>query len=102
MREMWQGLDVELVVEEFATTTVENAALTVPLLLARDVRDAIVVCAPVHVIRASWIFRRIYGSHGVSVRFRPARIAPTPGAIAWELAASLVAGRQIRAYLDRS
>jgi uncharacterized SAM-binding protein YcdF (DUF218 family) len=102
MRDLWQGPDVELVVEESATTTAENAALTLPLLLERDVREAIVVCAPAHLIRARWIFRRIYGARGVAVSFRPARIAPTPGAIAWELAASTVARRQVRAQLDRS
>jgi len=102
MRDLWQGPDVELVLEESATTTAENAALTLPLLLERDVREAIVVCAPAHLIRARWIFRRIYGARGVAVSFRPARIAPTPGAIAWELAASTVARRQVRAYLDRS
>jgi len=102
MRDLWQGPDVELVLEESATTTAENAALTLPLLLERDVREAIVVCAPAHLIRARWIFRRIYGARGVSVRFRLARVAPTPGAIAWELAASTVARRQVRAYLDRS
>jgi uncharacterized SAM-binding protein YcdF (DUF218 family) len=102
MRDLWQGPDVELVVEELATTTAENAARTLPLLLDRDIREAIVVCAPAHLIRARWIFRRIYGARGVAVSFRPARIAPTPGAIAWELAASTVARRQVRAQLDRS
>jgi uncharacterized SAM-binding protein YcdF (DUF218 family) len=102
MREIWQGPDVELVVEESATTTAENAALTLPLLLERHVREAIVVCAPAHFIRARWIFRRIYGARNVAVRFRLARIAPTPGAIAWELAASTVARRQVRAHLDQS
>jgi uncharacterized SAM-binding protein YcdF (DUF218 family) len=102
MRDLWQGPDVELVVEEAATSTVANAALTLPLLLKRDVRDAIVVCAPAHLIRARWIFRRIYGAQGVVVRFRPARILPTPGAIAWELGASTVARRQVRAHKDRS
>jgi uncharacterized SAM-binding protein YcdF (DUF218 family) len=102
MRDIWQGPDVELVVEESATTTAENAAFTLPLLLERDIGSAIVVCAPVHLIRARWIFRRIYGSHGVAVRFRPARIAPTPGAIAWELGASTVARRQIREHRNRS
>jgi uncharacterized SAM-binding protein YcdF (DUF218 family) len=102
MREIWQGPDVELVVEESATTTAENAALTLPLLLERHVRQAIVVCAPAHFIRARWIFRRIYGARNVAVRFRLARIAPTPGAIAWELAASTVARRQVRAHLDQS
>jgi uncharacterized SAM-binding protein YcdF (DUF218 family) len=102
MREIWQGPDVELVVEESAATTAENAALTLPLLLERHVRQAIVVCAPAHFIRARWIFRRIYGARNVAVRFRLARIAPTPGAIAWELAASTVARRQVRAHLDQS
>ena len=55
----------------------ENAALTLPLLLERDIHTAMVVCAPVHLIRARWIFRRIYGAQGVTVRFRPARIVPT-------------------------
>jgi uncharacterized SAM-binding protein YcdF (DUF218 family) len=93
---------VELVLEEYATTTAENAALTLPLLLERDVREAIVVCAPAHLIRARWIFRRIYGARGVAVRFSPARIIPTPGAIAWELGASTIARRQVRAHRDRS
>jgi uncharacterized SAM-binding protein YcdF (DUF218 family) len=102
MRDVWRGPDVELVVEESATTTAENAAHTVPLLLERQIRQAIVVCAPAHFVRARWIFRRIYGAHDVAVRFRLARIAPTPGAIAWELGASTVARRQVRAHLDRS
>ena len=101
MRELWQGPDVELVLEESATTTAENAALTLPLLLERHIREAIVVCAPAHLLRARWIFRRIYGARGIAVSFRTARIAPTPGAIAWELAASTVARRQVRGQLDR-
>jgi uncharacterized SAM-binding protein YcdF (DUF218 family) len=102
MRDIWHGPDVEIVVEESATTTAENAARTLPLLLERDIHEAIVVCAPAHFIRARWIFRRIYGAHDVAVRFKLARIAPTPGAIAWELGASIVARRQVRAHLDRS
>jgi uncharacterized SAM-binding protein YcdF (DUF218 family) len=101
MRDIWQGADVELVLEESATTTADNAAYTLPLLLERDIRDAIVVCAPAHLMRARWIFRRIYGAHGVAVAFRLARIVPTPGAVMWELAASTVAGRQVRERLDR-
>jgi uncharacterized SAM-binding protein YcdF (DUF218 family) len=96
MRDLWQAPDIELALEEAATTTAENAAYTLPLLLERGIREAIVVCAPAHLIRARWIFRRIYGAHGVGVAFRPARIVPTPGAIMWELAASTVAQRQVR------
>ena len=102
MRDRWQGPELELVLEERATSTAENAALTLPLLLERDIDTAIVVCAPVHLLRARWIFRRVYGSRGITVSFRPARIVPTPGAIAWELGASTVARRQVREHLDRS
>jgi uncharacterized SAM-binding protein YcdF (DUF218 family) len=100
MRGLWRGPDVELVVEETASSTAENAARTLPLLLERDVHAAVVVCAPVHVLRARWIFRRIYGPAGVATGFRLARVAPTPGALAWELAAATVARRQVRALID--
>ena len=101
MQDLWHGPDVELVVEASATTTAENAARTLPLLLERGVREAIVVCAPAHFLRARWIFRRIYGAGNVAVRFRLARIAPTPGAIAWELGAIAVAARQVHSELHR-
>jgi uncharacterized SAM-binding protein YcdF (DUF218 family) len=101
MRALWRGPNVELVVEGAATSTVENAVRTLPLLVEREVRAAFVVCAPAHVFRARWIFRRIYGAHGIAVQFRVARVAPTPGAIAWELAAATVARRQVRGTRDR-
>jgi uncharacterized SAM-binding protein YcdF (DUF218 family) len=98
MRKLWRGPDgVELVLEETASTTAENAARTLPLLLARGVDDAVVICAPLHVARARWIFRRVYGAHGIHVRVRPARVLPTPGAFLWELGALTVAARQVRA-----
>jgi len=102
MGELWRGPDVELVLEETATSTAENAARTLPLLVEREVHEAIVVCAPAHLLRARWIFRRIYRSHAIVVHFRTARVAPTPGAIVWELAASAVARRQVRSQIDRS
>jgi uncharacterized SAM-binding protein YcdF (DUF218 family) len=101
MRSIWEGPEAELVVEDRATSTAENAAWTLPLLLERGVRDALVVCAPAHLVRARWIFRRIYGGAGVRVGFRAARVWPTPGALAWELAAATVARRQVRAQLRR-
>src|SRR4051794_7260680 len=61
MRSIWRGRNVELVVEDVAATTAENAAYTLPLLLERDAGDALVVCAPAHLARARWIFRSIYG-----------------------------------------
>src|SRR5262245_24740939 len=100
MHSLWRGPDVELVVEESASTTAENASRTLPLLLDRGVREAIVVCAPLHLYRARWMFRRIYGARGVAVRFRVAPVAPTPGAVAWELGALTVAARQIRRELE--
>jgi uncharacterized SAM-binding protein YcdF (DUF218 family) len=101
MRDLWRGPDVELLVEETATSTVENAARTLPLLLDRGVSEAVVVCAPAHFVRARWIFRRFYGPHGIRVAVRAARVAPTPGAVVWELAAGTVARRQVRGELGR-
>jgi uncharacterized SAM-binding protein YcdF (DUF218 family) len=97
MRAVWRGPAVELVAEETATTTAENAARTLPILLERGVREAIVVCTPVHLFRARWLFRRLYGAHGVAVSFRVVPVAPTPGALAWELGALAVLSRQLRA-----
>jgi uncharacterized SAM-binding protein YcdF (DUF218 family) len=96
MRSIWHGPDAELVVEEAATSTVENAARTLPLLLERGISEAIVVCAPAHFPRARWIFRRIYGAYGIRLTVRAARVLPTPGALLYELAAASVARRQIR------
>ena len=98
MRALWRGPStVEVVVEETASTTAQNAARTLPLLLERGVTEAVVVCTPLHLPRARWIFRNVYGPHGVDVRFRIARIAPTPGALLWELGALTVVARQVRA-----
>lgn len=96
MRNLWRGPDAELVVEETATTTAENAARTVPVLVGRGVREVVVVCAPAHALRAGWIFRRIYGTRGIRVTVRPARVFPTPAAIVYELGAATVARRQVR------
>jgi uncharacterized SAM-binding protein YcdF (DUF218 family) len=102
MRALWRGPStVEIVLEETASTTAENAARTLPLLLERGVTDAVVICTPLHLPRASWIFRRVYGDHGIGVRVRPAREVPTPGALLWELGALTVAARQLRAARSR-
>ena len=96
MRDLWRGPEAELVLEETATSTVENAARTLPLLLDRGVAEVVVVCAPAHLLRARWVFRRIYGRHGVRVTVRAARVLPTPGAVIYELAAASIARRQVR------
>ena len=101
MRDLWRGPDAELVLEDAAATTAQNASRTVPLLLDRSITEAVVVCAPMHLPRARWIFRRIYAQHGVAVRFGAARVAPTPGAVIWELAAMAVSARQVEAERDR-
>ena len=50
-----------------------------------------------HVVRARLIFRDVFGRHGVGVRFRTARVTPTPGALVWELGALTVVAHQLRA-----
>ena len=87
MRDAWRGPAVELVVEPTATSTAENAARTLPLLLERGVESAIVVCAPPHLLRTRLFFRRLYHGSGVEVGFRVARLLPTVRAVAWELIA---------------
>src|SRR5437763_9328422 len=87
MRNAWRGPAVELVVEPTAASTAENAARTLPLLLEREVGDAVVVCAPPHLLRTRVLYRRLYRDSGVEVAFRVARLAPTIRAIAWELLA---------------
>jgi uncharacterized SAM-binding protein YcdF (DUF218 family) len=97
MRTEWRGSPAaEIVCEEAARTTAENAARTLPLLLERHVTEAVVICAPAHLLRARWIFRRIYGARGIRVRLVPARVLPTPGALLWELGALAIAARQVR------
>jgi uncharacterized SAM-binding protein YcdF (DUF218 family) len=87
MKDAWHGPAAELVVEETARSTAENAARTLPLLHDRGIRRAIVVCAPTHLLRTRIIFGSLYRRVGVQTEFRVARVAPTLGSIAWELAA---------------
>ena len=87
MRDSWHGPAVELVVEPTATSTAENAARTLPLLLERGVGAAVVVCAPPHLLRTRLLFGRLYSGSGVKATFRVARLVPTLRAVAWELGA---------------
>ena len=96
----WPGRrDVELVAEPTAATTSQNAARTLPLLLAREVEAATVVCAPLHAARVAYFFRGIYERFGVRCDVALARALPTPPALAWELGALTVARRQRAAAL---
>jgi uncharacterized SAM-binding protein YcdF (DUF218 family) len=96
MRAAWRGPDVELVEEPTARFTAENAARTLPLLVDRRIARAVIVCAPLHVVRARFFFRRLYEAHGIQAEFAVAPVPPTPAAIAWELAALPACRRQLR------
>ena len=93
----WRGPEVELVVEPTASSTAENAARTIPLLLERSVKRAVVVCAPLHVYRTRFFFTRLYGEYGIDVQLRVARTRRSVGAFLWEVAAATACRRQLRA-----
>ncbi len=97
MRDIWNGpANVELVTEPTARTTAENAARTLPLLVERGVRRAVVVCAPLHLLRARYFFSRVYEEAGIVTELSVVRVAPSPSAFVWELAAMSVRRRQLR------
>ncbi len=97
MQELWHGPEVELVLEPSASTTAENAARSLPLLLERQIEHAVVICTPPHVFRARWFFRRLYGDHEIRTSFEAPRLVPTPSSVIWELGALTVRSRQLRA-----
>ncbi len=97
MQRLWHAPDVELVWEPTASTTAENAARTLPLLVERQIEHAIVICSPLHVYRTRWFFRRLYATHGIQTTFAAPRVVPTPSAVIWELGALTVRSRQLRA-----
>ncbi len=97
MRAAWRGPDVELVVEPTATVTAQNAARTLPLLVERGIRKAVVVCAPLHLFRTRYFFSRLFEPYGIETEFRVVRVMRTPSALAWELAALPVCRAQLRA-----
>jgi uncharacterized SAM-binding protein YcdF (DUF218 family) len=96
MRAAWVGPDVELVVEPTASRTAENAARTLPLLLERGIGRAIVVCTPLHLFRARFLFSRLYAAHRIETSFRVPRMLPSPRAVAWELVAIPMLRRHLR------
>jgi uncharacterized SAM-binding protein YcdF (DUF218 family) len=98
MRRLWHGLDgPELVLEETAQTTAQNASRTLPLLVERGVDRAVIVSAPLHRRRVRWFFEGLYEEHGIATEFHAAPMRATPLALAWELGAHPVRSRQLRA-----
>jgi uncharacterized SAM-binding protein YcdF (DUF218 family) len=97
MRDAWRGPDVELVVEPTASVTAENASRTVPMLVERRIRRAIVVCARFHVYRTRFFFSRLYAAAGITAELRVAQVPTGVRALAWEIAAAAVCRRQLRA-----
>jgi uncharacterized SAM-binding protein YcdF (DUF218 family) len=104
MKDAWSGPAVELLVEPTARSTAENASRSLSLLVERGIRAAVVVCAPVHLLRARLLFGRLYRERGVEVRFHLASVRPSLRAVVWELAALPLVPAQLRlarAELDR-
>jgi uncharacterized SAM-binding protein YcdF (DUF218 family) len=97
MHAIWRGPEVELVLETAASTTAENAARTLPLLVEHGIEHATVVCTPLHLYRTRWFFRRLYAAHGIQTSFEAPLLVPTPSALVWELGALSVRSRQLRA-----
>jgi uncharacterized SAM-binding protein YcdF (DUF218 family) len=96
MRDAWGGPEVELVIEPTASRTAENAARSLPLLVERHIAHAFVVCTPLHLPRARFLFSRVYAEHGIETSFRVPRIPPSPRALVWELVAFPAARRHLR------
>jgi uncharacterized SAM-binding protein YcdF (DUF218 family) len=97
MHAAWGGPEVELVLEPTASSTAENAARTLPLLLERGVKRTLVVCAPLHRYRTRFFFTRLYGVYGIDVELRLARTRRSVGALLWEVGAATACRRQLRA-----
>ena len=97
MRSAWNGPEIELMIEPTATVTAENAARTVPLLVATGIRQAVVVCAPFHLYRTRFFFSRLYGKSGIDTEFQVARVARSVRALLWELAATAACRHHLHA-----
>ena len=59
-------------------------------------KRALVVCAPLHVYRTRFFFRRLYGAYGIAVELRVAPTRRSVGALVWELGAATACRRQLR------
>lgn len=93
----WEGRrDVELLAEETAVNTSQNMARVLPLLLARGVEEATIVCAPAHRLRCHYFFGTVYPRFGVRCTYHSPRLRTSVGALAWEAAALTLIRRQRR------
>jgi hypothetical protein len=93
----WEGRrDVELLAEETAVNTSQNMARVLPLLLARGVEEATIVCAPAHRLRCHYFFGAVYPRFGVRCTYHSPRLRVSAGALAWEAAALTLIRRQRR------
>jgi uncharacterized SAM-binding protein YcdF (DUF218 family) len=100
MHDAWPGRrDVEIVVEPTARITAENMSRSLPLLLERGIDEVTVVCGALHLPRVRYFFGSVYPRHGIRCRYVVTRQLPTPGTLAWEAAAYMVARAQRRAAL---
>jgi uncharacterized SAM-binding protein YcdF (DUF218 family) len=97
MRDAWQGPDVELVVEPTASFTAQNASRTLPLLLERGVRRALVICTPLNVRRTRLFFSRLYEPAGIETELRLVQIGRSPVGAVRELVARSFVRAQLRA-----
>jgi uncharacterized SAM-binding protein YcdF (DUF218 family) len=97
MRDAWRGRELELVVEPSASVTAENAARTLPLLVARGVQRALVLCTPWHRHRTRFFFSRLYALGGVEAEVRAVPGPLGVRSFAHEVAALPLARRQLRA-----
>ena len=95
----WPGRrDVELVAEPTATITAENMSRSLPLLRARGVEEALVVCDPLHLLRVRYFFAS-YRRYGIRVRYALTPLRPSLRALAWEAGAIPLMRRQRRRAL---
>jgi uncharacterized SAM-binding protein YcdF (DUF218 family) len=60
----------QVLVDDRATSTYENAAGAAAVMRARGLRTAILVTSPYHARRAAIIFRRVFRTEGLRVRVR--------------------------------
>jgi uncharacterized SAM-binding protein YcdF (DUF218 family) len=88
MLEAWDGpREVELVVEPTARITAENMCRTLPILLDRGVRDAILICGRLHLPRVRYFFDGVYPRYGIRCSYKVVPNGALRQALAWEAAA---------------